>query len=198
MAGGYPVTISGHRIPSVEALYQACRYPHLPDAQEAIIQESSPIIAKRVSRRFDRQSRPDWSTSRISVMRWALRVKLVQNWVEFSALLRHTKGRPIVEESHRDVFWGARPTGEGTLRGRNALGRLLMELREQVLAGEISRATTVPPPAIPDFMLFGRPVPPLSRSSSLWAPASEGEGALSHAQGDADQLSLLKGIRETE
>ena len=65
------------------------------------------------------------------VMRWCLRVKLAQIWDEFSRLLLATGDRPIVEESRKDEFWGAKVVNTDTLVGVNALGRLLMELREK-------------------------------------------------------------------
>ena len=35
MAGGYPVRVNGILVPSAEALYQACRFPHRADVPEA-------------------------------------------------------------------------------------------------------------------------------------------------------------------
>ena len=42
-----------------------------------------------------------------------------------------TLNRPIVEVSTRDPWWGARPVAE-RYEGRNVLGRLWMELRQQL------------------------------------------------------------------
>lgn len=61
-----------------------------------------------------------------------LRVKLAQHWDRFGSLLLATGQRPIVEESKKDVFWGARPVDEHSLVGVNVLGRLLMELRDEM------------------------------------------------------------------
>jgi hypothetical protein len=68
----------------------------------------------------------------------------VQNWDTFSAVLRSTEGRSIVEESKKDAFWGAKPTDDGMLIGSNVLGRLLMELREVVMNGNAIRAVETP------------------------------------------------------
>ncbi len=43
MAGGYPLLINSIRIPTSEALYQACRFPHKPDIQKLIIGQVSPM-----------------------------------------------------------------------------------------------------------------------------------------------------------
>jgi restriction endonuclease S subunit len=65
----------------------------------------------------------------------------------------YTGDRSIVEDSRKDDFWGALPKDDGTLVGMNVLGRLLMELREAIKAGDELRR--VEPPAITNFLLFG-------------------------------------------
>ena len=158
MAGGFPLRVNGIRILSSEALYQACRFPHMPEVQGLIIGQRSPMTAKMKSKPYRDASRPDWQRVRVSVMRWALRVKLAQNWEVFSRLLLSTGDRPIVEESRKDAFWGAKPVDERTLVGMNVLGRLLMELREEVKAGRRGDLQRVEPLAIPNFLLAGRPI----------------------------------------
>ena len=67
-------------------------------------------------------------------MRWVLRLKHEANQAEIDAVLAATRDRPIVEMSTRDPWWGARPVGD-RYEGRNVLGRLWMELRQQLLEG---------------------------------------------------------------
>ena len=71
-------------------------------------------------------------------MRWSLRVKLAQNQTTFGQLLLATGNKPIVEESAKDQFWGAKVQNGDALMGVNVLGRLLMELREQLRAAPSS------------------------------------------------------------
>lgn len=159
MAGGYPIHVNGVRILTSEALYQICRFPHLPDVQKMIIGQISPMTAKMRSKPYRKDSRPDWDQVRVRVMRWSLRMKLANNWNAFSALLLRTGERPIVEESRKDDFWGAKVINDGdALVGMNVLGRLLMELREQVKQQGRDAALDVAPPDIPQFLLFGRPI----------------------------------------
>jgi len=134
MASGYPLQINGVRILTTEALYQACRFPHLAEVQREIIGQHSPMIAKMKSKPHRKDSRPDWDEVRYKVMRWCLRVKLAQNYAEFGRLLLATRDRPIVEQSRKDDYWGAKLADEAgdTLIGQNVLGRLLMELREKL------------------------------------------------------------------
>jgi putative DNA methylase len=158
MAPGFPVRVNGLDVRTSEALYQACRFPHRPDLQELIIGQRSPMTAKMKSKPYRSISRPDWDRVRIRVMRWCLRVKLAQNWDTFAELLLATGERPIVEDSRKDDFWGAKDAGDGTLIGVNALGRLLMELREEIRTGDWDPAAGVEPLDIPDFELCGEPI----------------------------------------
>lgn len=158
MAPGFPLRVNGVQIRTSEALYQACRFPHMPEVQRRIIHEHSPMTAKMRSKPFRKDSRPDWETVRVKIMRWCLRVKLAQNWRPFGDLLLATGDCPIVEQSRRDDFWGAKVADDGTLVGRNVLGRFLMELREQLKADSSESLRVVEPPSIPEFLLFGRPI----------------------------------------
>ncbi len=162
MAGRYPVRVNGICVRSAEALYQACRFPHLPDAQEMILQQTSPMTAKMKSKPFRKDSRPDWERVRVSVMRWCLRVKLAYHPDSFGRLLLATKEKPIVEESRKDSFWGAKPEGDDTLVGYNVLGRLLMELREGFKERSSDDFLTVQVPIIKDFFLLSRPIEKIS------------------------------------
>ena len=158
MASGFPIVVNGIRIPTSEALYQACRYPARPDVQHLIIEQRSPMTAKMKAKRYLKDTRPDWDNVRIKIMRWCLRVKLAQNWNSFGGLLLSTGDAPIVEDSRKDAFWGAKRTDDGELVGTNALGRLLMELREELKGPPHDHLKAVSPPQIPDFLLNGQPI----------------------------------------
>ena len=159
MAGGYPIYVNGVRIRTSEALYQACRFPNMPEVQREIISQTSPMTAKIQSKFYRKYTRPDWDQVRVRIMRWSLRMKLANNWSAFSTLLLETGERPIVEESRKDDFWGAKVVDDGdTLVGMNVLGRLLMELREQVKQQGRDAALDIAPPDIPQFLLFGQAI----------------------------------------
>ncbi|MBA0289819.1 MULTISPECIES: NADAR family protein [Pseudomonadota] len=168
MASGYPLQINGVRILTTEALYQACRFPHLPEVQREIIGQHSPMTAKMKSKPHRKDSRPDWDEVRYKVMRWCLRVKLAQNYAEFGRLLLATRDRPIVEQSRKDDYWGAKLADEAgdTLIGQNVLGRLLMELREKLKDDADGMLKTVSPLGIPDFLLLGKPIETVTARSS--------------------------------
>lgn len=175
MAAGFPLRVNGLRILTSEALYQSCRFPHRPEVQRLIIEQNSPMTAKMKSKPYRRDSRQDWDQVRVKIMRWCLRVKLAQNWCKFSELLLETGGRPIVEESRKDDFWGAKPADDGTYVGINVLGRLLMELREAIKVEGRESLMRVQPVAIPEFLLNGQSIGVVS------GPDGEGDIALVQA-----------------
>lgn len=163
MASGYPLRVNGVRILTSEALYQCCRFPHLPHVQREIIEQTSPMTAKMKSKPHREHTRSDWDQVRAKVMRWCLRVKLAQNYETFGRLLLSTGELPIVERSRKDAYWGAKLSAdEACLVGENVLGRLLMELREKLRGDAKGELKTVLPLSIPDFLLLGRPIQPIS------------------------------------
>jgi len=103
MCSGYPLRINGHKILTSEAIYQACRFPNLPDVQQLIIEQKSPMTAKM-------KSKPH----RI-----------------------HT---------------------QNTFIGVNALGRLLMELRQKYMSESRYDLLVVEPLRISNFKLFGEDI----------------------------------------
>lgn len=158
MAAGYPLFVNDVRIGTSEALYQALRFPSRPDIQSMILSEISPMTAKMRGKPHLSETRSDWMSIRVPVMRWCLRLKLFQNWEKFGRDLQETGGKPIVEKkTKRADFWGAKCTETGELIGPNILGRLLMELRCEY------KKLDGPPPAldplnIPDFSLLGQTI----------------------------------------
>ena len=159
MAPGFNLFINEVNIQSSEILYQACRFPLFPNIQEEIIRTQNPMDAKKISRKYTHYSRQDWDTIKFKIMKWCLEVKLVQNFDKFSNTLLSTDDKIIVEYSKNDDVWGAiLKDDKNTLVGKNALGRLLMELREKVKTQEINKSTVISPPNIPAFLLFGNPI----------------------------------------
>lgn len=164
MASGYPLIVNGIYIRSSEALYQAMRFPHLPNIQKEIIKEASPMTAKMISKKYRPQTRNDWEKMKIPIMQWVLRVKLVQNIDTFGKLLFETDSKNIVEESGKDAFWGAQIIDD-KLVGVNALGRLLMQLRELHKKYQI---TLIPPLQIGNFKIYGDVICDVTINDKTW------------------------------
>lgn len=156
MASNLCLMVNDINIPSTEALYQACKYPLFPHFQKEILSQKSPMLAKQCSQKYERYIRQDWDNIKFQVMRWCLRLKLLQNWEVFSDVLMRTGDLPIVEYSTKDSLWGAMPDGRGNLEGVNALGRLLMELRAEI--NPDCPLQKVLPPNIDGFLLLGHEI----------------------------------------
>lgn len=159
MSMKFPLQINNLKILNTEALYQACRFPHLIDLQKKIIYEKSPMKVKMISNANKKNSRDDWDEIRLKIMKWCLNIKLAQNFVSFGYILDSTSNLNIVENSSKDNFWGAIPNEDNTIfTGQNALGRLLMQLREQYKSQKKYSLLIVDKPNIQNFKLLGEEI----------------------------------------
>ena len=120
---------------SSEAVYQAGKFGMHPDVQQRIAEAPTAREAAAIGRTPGLGIDPAWNAQRIDVMRWVLRMKREANAAAIDAVLADTGDRPIVEVSTRDPWWGARPVAD-RYEGRNVLGRLWMELRQQLRDGD--------------------------------------------------------------
>lgn len=155
---GYPIRLplaDGRviDIDSTETLYQADKLRDHPDMQARCLDaawnhSNSPRGGKDFARAHQSLVSDDWAAGRSIVsMRYALRLKLAQHRQPMLAELERSGDRDIVELSTRDRFWGASPQPDGTLKGNNFLGRLVMELRATVRADPDFCRFSVDPPA---------------------------------------------------
>lgn len=172
MASGFGFEILGRHVPSSEHWYQIGRFPHRPDIQEEILGIGTPILAKRKAYAHLDQSRPDFQSINVALMKHALRLKILSHRPRMLELYAATRDMPIVEISFRDPFWGARPDGEGHLLGKNVLGRLHMGERERLRHRPDHCLDHVPDPHIPDLCFLGEAVGAL-------APGNPDQGCLS-------------------
>jgi GTP cyclohydrolase II len=129
--------------PTVEHYYQAQKFVGTPH-EEAIRRCETPTLAKaRATVLASEHQRDDWPTVKEAVMLEGLRAKFTQH-PDLAARLLDSGARLLIEHTRNDAYWG--DGGDGT--GRNRLGYLLMQVRE-----ELRRATVdgqVPAPfAVP-------------------------------------------------
>ncbi|MBR2742423.1 MAG: NADAR family protein [Clostridia bacterium] len=129
----YPclVEYEGMIFPSVEHAFQAAK---TLDMQKRITFQvcPTPKEAKACGRKL--KLRPDWEEIKIDVMRTLVRDKFTRNrsfQTDLTKLLLDTDDAYLEEgNNHGDRFWG---TVKG--EGRNELGKILMEVRDE-LKGE--------------------------------------------------------------
>ena len=130
-----PIAAGPWQFRTSEGLYQACKFPACPDVQLRIAEAPTPRQAAAIGRTPGLGIDAGWNDRRVDVMRWVLRLKREANRDEIDAVLAATGGRPIVEVSTRDPWWGAHPVAD-RYEGSNVLGRLWMELRQHVRDGD--------------------------------------------------------------
>jgi N-glycosidase YbiA len=171
MHAGYPITVAGIAVPSTENYYQAMRYPHLPDFQAEILAEPRPVPAKRLAYTRVAETRSDWQKVNITLMRHAMRLRYGHHPHAMQEIFERTAGSPIVEISSRDDFWGTFAK-EGLLTGKNVLGRLYMELREEVAEHDPDTPFEVAAPDIADLTLCGRQITTFTPEAMRPAQAS--------------------------
>jgi ribA/ribD-fused uncharacterized protein len=138
-----PIVLEGETWPTVEHFYQAQKSDDR-GYREAIRSAGSPGKAKRLAahpdapRRISHSSwfrksavrpRVDWHDVKLAVMRQADWAKFNQN-PQLAAMLLATGSATLIEDSSSEPFWGLGRDGDG----QNWAGRVLMEVRERLLA----------------------------------------------------------------
>jgi ribA/ribD-fused uncharacterized protein len=127
-----PVIFEGVEYPTVEHAYQAAKTLD-QEARKKLKAAATPELAKKLGGQLP--IRPDWPQVKVQIMRELLRQKF-QRHPELRELLRHTGDAELVEgNTWHDNFWGAcRCARCNGVPGRNWLGRLLMEVRNEIAA----------------------------------------------------------------
>lgn len=122
----YPCKIAydGMTFPSVEAAFQAAKT--LDKIERVQFQTMDASTAKRVGRRV--KLRPDWESVKIGIMRELVACKFL-NSEELRDKLIATGDAELIEGN----TWGDRFWGVCNGSGRNELGRILMEVRSEIV-----------------------------------------------------------------
>lgn len=125
------VTFYGMIFPSVEAAFQAAKCANHQDRVQFLAM--TPQQAKRRGHQI--QMRSDWDSRKLTIMHNLLVHKFNEN-PELIPKLIATGNAVLVEgNTWHDNFWGCCTCSRcGGRRGRNNLGRLLMQLRADYMA----------------------------------------------------------------
>ncbi len=115
---------------TVEHYFQAQKFTK-KEYRKKIKQANSPMLAAILGRSRKQKLRKDWDSIKIQVMRKALHAKFSQHR-ELKDLLLSTGNAKLVESTLNDSFWGDGGNG----KGKNMLGQLLMELRQNIYENE--------------------------------------------------------------
>lgn len=99
--------------------------------KEEIMQTRSAHDAYTLAQDRKSRRRSDWDGVKLGIMKDILRAKVAQHPYVKKKLLE-SGSRTLVEDSWRDDFWGWGPNKDG----QNHLGKLWMEVREEVRKSE--------------------------------------------------------------
>ena len=113
-----------------EHYFQAQKFKGKPEHYNAIRDAKRPNDAARMGRSRKRPLRKDWESVKDDVMRRAVLQKFTVH-DDIRELLLSTDGQDLVENATHDYYWGCGEDGSG----KNMLGKILMEVREQLSAG---------------------------------------------------------------
>ena len=128
----FRVNWAGHDFDTSEHAYQWYRFNRFSaERQAGILMARSAHEAFRYAQDNKVYQRPDWDDMKVGVMRDILLAKARQHEYVRRKLLQ-TGTRTLIENSWRDAFWG---WGENR-DGQNMLGKLWMEVRAELRAGE--------------------------------------------------------------
>ena len=118
-----PIIVYGEHYPSVEHAFQALKSSNIDDRNK-IAKLADPAQAKKAGRKLPLRS--DWKTVKVDVMRKCLKSKFSNP--QLRQMLLDTGDEELVEgNTWNDTFWGV-CRGQG----QNMLGKLLMEIREEL------------------------------------------------------------------
>ena len=126
----FPIKLKGKMWPTSEHYFQAQKFVGKKNKNE-IRKASSPMVAARKGRERKRKIRKDWEKIKESTMKDAIYAKFTQH-DELKEVLLSTGSSTLVERTDKDLYWG--DGGDGS--GKNRLGILLMQLRDQLVKEE--------------------------------------------------------------
>lgn len=110
-----------------------------PDvAQEILKSADDPKLVKALGRTVKGFTQTIWDEKKLEIVLTGNREKFLQN-SELKELLLSTEGKELVEASPMDRIWGIGFGAKNALKnrhrwGRNLLGKVLMQVREELLS----------------------------------------------------------------
>lgn len=129
----FQVEWRGRLWPTSEHAYQAAHFfDTAPDLAEVIFNVRSAHEAFKIAKANGGKAPENWEDIKEEIMLDICRNKLRQHEYVQQKLLE-TGEAPIVEDSPTDSFWG----WGADRKGRNALGRIWMRLRDELRSGEL-------------------------------------------------------------
>lgn len=129
----FEVNVNFKKFPTSEHAYHYRKFSITdPELAERIRKAPSAHEAFQIAQTFKSMRRVDWDDVKANIMKEILIAKVQQHEYVRKKLLS-TGDRELIEDSWRDDVWGWGPDQ----KGQNLLGKMWMEIREEVRQGMI-------------------------------------------------------------
>ena len=141
----HPITIDGESWPTTEHYYQACKFNKGSPEWKAIqALPTADAVYKYIYPNRPHSFAPiklhltesQWLAKRDEVMMTALRAK-AQHVPEFRKALQDSGDKLLFEVSPKDSYWGTGKDRKTQKTGKNVLGSMLMQIRDEIKAGAL-------------------------------------------------------------
>lgn len=126
----FMLTWKGVEYMTSEHAYHSEKF-HDEALKEEIRKQRSAHDAFKLAQEYKSERRADWDDVKVGIMKEILHTKVAQHPYVKKKLIESGE-RLLVEDSWRDDFWGWGPNKDG----KNMLGKLWMEVRDEVKAEE--------------------------------------------------------------
>jgi ribA/ribD-fused uncharacterized protein len=136
----HPIEVDGQQYPTVEHYFQAMKAKEFNDEEiyKKIISTKTPKAVKATGKKVKNFITEIWESKREEIMEKGVRAKFVQH-PELRKQLLETGDKIIGKADPRNTFWGIgtgiaseKSNSPSKWRGQNKLGKLLMEIRENL------------------------------------------------------------------
>lgn len=122
----YSIKLKGRTWPTTEHYFQAQKFKGTTN-ENKIRKARTPMMAAQMGRSRKIKLRPDWDKVKDSLMYDAVKAKFNQ-YKDLKELLLSTGNAKIIEHTENDAYWGDGGNG----KGKNKLGKILMQVREEL------------------------------------------------------------------
>jgi len=122
----YGFELDGEYWATSEHYFQAQKFSDM-ELRRKIQNAKTPMEAAQAGRNRNNLLRDDWEEIKVAIMKKAILQKFMSH-NDLKALLLSTGTEEIIEENTADYYWGCGKDGTG----KNVLGKLLMEIREEL------------------------------------------------------------------
>jgi N-glycosidase YbiA len=124
----HPIHVGGKTWPTSEHFFQAQKFVGT-EYEDEVRKAPTAMVAAHMGRSRQRPVRSDWDSVKDQIMLEAVRAKFTQH-DDLKAILLGTGDAKLVEHTANDAYWG--DGGDGS--GRNRLGQILMQVRDELRA----------------------------------------------------------------